>query len=98
MAVGEWSNVLYTLYTLYTLNALAGIIASFQNVVLRGLPPDFVALAPGAILVGIALAISYLFSSARSRTSPTASDLRGAVNCSRLIGPEAALLRVSRNR
>lgn len=57
-AVGNWSDVLYTLYTL---NPLAGIIDSFQNVVLRGLPPDFLALIPGAILVAIALPISYLF-------------------------------------
>ena len=56
-AAGDWSNVLYTLYTL---NPLAGIIDSFQNVVLRGLPPDFAALIPGAVLVAIALPISYL--------------------------------------
>jgi lipopolysaccharide transport system permease protein len=55
---GEWSDVLYMLYTL---NPLAGIINSFQNVVLRGLPPDFTALMPGAILVAVALPISYLF-------------------------------------
>ena len=57
-AAGEWSDVLYMLYTL---NPLAGIINSFQNVVLRGLPPDFTALIPGAILVAIALPVSYLF-------------------------------------
>jgi len=57
-AAGEWSDVLYTLYTL---NPLAGIIDSFQNVVLRGLPPNFPAMIPGAILVAIALPISYLF-------------------------------------
>ena len=56
-AAGEWSDVLYTLYTV---NPMAGIIDSFQNVVLRGLPPDFYALLPGAILVAIALPISYL--------------------------------------
>jgi len=55
-AAGEWSDVLYTLYTL---NPLAGIIESFQNVVLRGQPPDFIALAPGALLVAIALPLSY---------------------------------------
>jgi lipopolysaccharide transport system permease protein len=48
------------LYILYTLNPLAGIIDSFQNVVLRGLPPNFTALIPGAILIAIALPISYL--------------------------------------
>jgi homopolymeric O-antigen transport system permease protein len=57
-AAGEWSDVLYTVYML---NPLAGIIDSFQNVVLRGLPPDFHALIPGGILVAIALPISYLY-------------------------------------
>ena len=57
-AAGEWSNVLYILYTL---NPLAGIIDSFQNVVLRGLPPNFSALLPGAIVVAIGLPMSYLF-------------------------------------
>src|SRR5438477_1889274 len=57
-AAGDWSDVLYTLYIL---NPLAGIIDSFQNVVLRGLPPNFSALIPGAILVAIGLPISYLF-------------------------------------
>jgi lipopolysaccharide transport system permease protein len=56
-AAGDWSEALYTLYTL---NPLAGIIESFQNVVLRGTPPDFSALLPGAILVGFALPTSYL--------------------------------------
>jgi lipopolysaccharide transport system permease protein len=57
-AAGEWSDMLYILYTL---NPLAGIIDSFQNVVLRGLPPNFSALMPGAILIAIGLPISYLF-------------------------------------
>jgi lipopolysaccharide transport system permease protein len=57
-AAGDWSNLLYTLYTL---NPLAGIIDSFQNVVLRGLPPNFLAMLPGAILVAVTLPISYLF-------------------------------------
>jgi lipopolysaccharide transport system permease protein len=57
-AGGKWSDVLYTLYTI---NPLAGIIDSFQNVVLRGVPPNFPALLPGAILVAIALPLSYLF-------------------------------------
>jgi lipopolysaccharide transport system permease protein len=55
---GDWSDVLYTVYTL---NPLAGIIESFQNVVLRGAPPDFHAMLPGAILIAIGLPISYLF-------------------------------------
>ena len=54
---GEWSDVLYFLYIM---NPLAGIIDSFQNVVLRRLPPDFPTLMPGAILVAIVLPISYL--------------------------------------
>jgi len=56
-AAEGWSDILYTVYTM---NPLAGIIDSFQNVVLRGAPPDFHALLPGAILVVIALPISYL--------------------------------------
>lgn len=57
-AAGDWSNALYTLYTL---NPLAGIIDAFQNVVLRGLPPDLSAMAPGAIAVAVLLPLSYLF-------------------------------------
>ena len=57
-AAGEWSNALYTLYTL---NPLAGIIDAFQNVVLRGLPPDFAAMAPGALLTAVLLPLSYLY-------------------------------------
>lgn len=56
-AGGSWSEVLYTAYTL---NPLAGIIDSFQSVVLRGVPPDFRAILPGAMLVAAALPISYL--------------------------------------
>jgi len=54
---GEWSNVLYTLYTA---NPLAGIIDSFQRVVLRGLPPDWPSLVPGVIVTAILLPISYV--------------------------------------
>ena len=57
-AAGDWSNVLYTIYTL---NPLAGVIESFQNVVLRGAPPDFSSLLPGALLIVVALPMSYLF-------------------------------------
>jgi len=57
-AAGEWSNLLYTLYTL---NPMAGIIDAFQNVVLRGLPPDFSAMVPGAVAVVVLLPLSYLF-------------------------------------
>jgi lipopolysaccharide transport system permease protein len=56
-AAGDWSEVLYIVYTV---NPLAGIIASFQNVVLRGTPPDWMAMAPGAIFVAIALPLSYM--------------------------------------
>ncbi|MBN1378517.1 MAG: ABC transporter permease [Gammaproteobacteria bacterium] len=57
-AAGEWSE---RLYTLYTLNPLAGIIDSFQRVMLKGLPPDYEVLYPGAILTLAILPFSYLF-------------------------------------
>jgi len=57
-AAGVWSN---DLYTLYTLNPLAGIIDSFQRVVLKGLEPDFAAIYPGLTLTLIILPFSYLF-------------------------------------
>ncbi len=57
-AAGHWSN---DLYTLYTLNPLAGIIDSFQRVMLKGLPPDFEALYPGMVLTLVILPISYLY-------------------------------------
>lgn len=57
-AAGEWSE---TFYMIYTANPLAGIIDSFQRVMLKGLPPDFNALLPGLIAVAILLPLSYLF-------------------------------------
>lgn len=57
-AAGIWSD---RLYMLYTLNPLAGIIDSFQRVMLKGLPPDFDTLYPGAILTLVILPFSYLF-------------------------------------
>jgi lipopolysaccharide transport system permease protein len=57
-AAGDWSNLIYMVYTL---NPLAGIIDAFQNVVLRGLPPDFSAMVPGAIATAILLPLSYRF-------------------------------------
>lgn len=57
-AAGDWSD---RLYTLYTLNPLAGIIDGFQNVVLRGQPPDFTAMIPGMLLVAVLLPLSYLY-------------------------------------
>ena len=56
-AAGDWSHFLYTIYTL---NPLAGIIDAFQQVVLRGLPPDLIAMLPGIILTCTLLPISYL--------------------------------------
>jgi len=57
-AAGDWSN---TLYTLYTLNPLAGIVDGMQNVLLRGTPPDWHALLPGALAVAVLLPLSYLY-------------------------------------
>ncbi|NOR70546.1 MAG: ABC transporter permease [Methylomarinum sp.] len=57
-AAGVWSN---DLYTLYTLNPLAGIIDSFQRVMLKGIPPDFDAIYPGLALTLVILPFSYLF-------------------------------------
>jgi lipopolysaccharide transport system permease protein len=57
-AAGEWSELLYTLYTL---NPMAGIIDAFQNVVLRGQPPDLGALMPGMVAVAVLLPLSYLY-------------------------------------
>lgn len=57
-AAGEWSE---KLYTLYMLNPLAGIIDNFQRVLLKGLPPDFDTLYPGAVATLVFLPISYLF-------------------------------------
>lgn len=57
-AAGEWSN---TLYTLFTLNPLAGLIDAFQNVTLRGLPPDAGAILPGLALTLALLPFSYLY-------------------------------------
>jgi lipopolysaccharide transport system permease protein len=64
-AAGDWSGLLYILYTA---NPMAGAIDSFQNVMLRGLPPNWQALAPGALLVACLLPISYiLFKRAEAR-------------------------------
>ena len=54
---GDWSGLLYTLYTA---NPVAGIIDSFQRVVLLGQPPDFPALLPGIIVTLVALPLSYM--------------------------------------
>jgi len=57
-AAGDWSEMLYTLYTL---NPLAGIIDSFQRVLLKGLAPDFGTLWPGIIATLLVLPVSYVF-------------------------------------
>ena len=57
-AAGPWSE---KLYLLYTVNPLAGLIESFQNVMLRHQPPDFQALLPGFCLTLVLLPLSYLF-------------------------------------
>ena len=57
-AAGEWSDVLYTLYSL---NPMAGIVESFQRVMLQGLAPDWATLLPGMALVLVCLPLSYVF-------------------------------------
>lgn len=57
-AAGDWSNLLYTIYTM---NPLAGIIDSFQRVLLKGLSPDISSMLPGVILTLSLLPLSYLF-------------------------------------
>jgi len=56
-AAGQYSNLFYMLYTL---NPLVGIIDSFQNVVLKGKPPEISSLGMGLLIVIIAFPISYL--------------------------------------
>ncbi|MFW2455681.1 ABC transporter permease [Methyloversatilis discipulorum] len=57
-AAGEWSDLLYGLYLA---NPLAGLIDSFQNIMLRGLPPDFSALLPGILITLVGLPLSYSY-------------------------------------
>jgi lipopolysaccharide transport system permease protein len=57
-AVGEWSDLLFTLYTC---NPLAGIIDGFQSALLQGKAPDPAVMLPGAVVVLLALPVSYLF-------------------------------------
>lgn len=56
-AAGEWSQALYTLYLA---NPLAGIVDSFQRVMLKGLAPDPATLAPGMVVVAALLPLSYM--------------------------------------
>lgn len=63
-AAGDWSTALYMLYTA---NPLAGLIDAFQRVMLKDTAPDFAAMLPGILVVGIALPVSYvLFKRAES--------------------------------
>lgn len=55
-AAGKWSDALYALYVS---NPVAGIVDAFQRIMLRDLPPDIGTLAPGFVMVGIALPLSY---------------------------------------
>jgi lipopolysaccharide transport system permease protein len=54
---GDWSQVLYTLYTA---NPLAGIIDSYQRVVIQGLAPDLSAMLPGLTITLLSLPVSYV--------------------------------------
>lgn len=57
-AAGEWSGLLYMFFTL---NPLAGPIDAFQNITLRGMPPDVDAILPGLFLTLVLLPFSYLY-------------------------------------
>ena len=55
-AAGDWSTFLYYVYTL---NPMAGIIDSFQKLVLYGEYPDFSVVLPGMLLTAVLLPLSY---------------------------------------
>ena len=55
-AAGAWSK---DLYLLYITNPIAGIVDSFQRVVLRGISPDVHTLMPGILMTGCLLPVSY---------------------------------------
>lgn len=57
-AAGDWSEALYRLYTV---NPLAGIIDSFQRVMLKNQPPDYEAMWPGVLLTLAILLVGYYF-------------------------------------
>jgi len=57
-AAGIYSDLFYKLYLL---NPLAGIIDSFQRVLLKGSPPDFNAMLPGFLLTLCILPLAYLY-------------------------------------
>jgi lipopolysaccharide transport system permease protein len=53
---GDWSSLLYAVYIT---NPLAGIVDSFQRVILRGLPPDPSTVLPGLLATLAVLPLSY---------------------------------------
>jgi lipopolysaccharide transport system permease protein len=55
---GPWSEALFFAYTL---NPMAGVIDSFQRVMLQGLAPDWSVAVPGAAVVVVLLPLSYLY-------------------------------------
>jgi len=55
-AAGQWSRCLYTVYTT---NPIAGIVDSFQRVLLKGLPPDIGAMWPGMIATAVLMPVSF---------------------------------------
>jgi lipopolysaccharide transport system permease protein len=57
-AAGDWSHLMYRIYTL---NPLAGIIDTFQAVMLRKGVPNLDTLWPGFVLVIVLLPVSYRF-------------------------------------
>jgi lipopolysaccharide transport system permease protein len=64
-AAGHWSELLYSLYLC---NPMAGIVDTFQRIMLRDLPPDPASLTPGLVLVAVALPVSYaVFKRAEAR-------------------------------
>lgn len=54
---GDLSDILYFLYTM---NPLAGIIDSFQKVLLNGVAPDFSVIWPGLLLTMVLFPLSYM--------------------------------------
>ena len=56
-SLGDWSDLAYQLYIM---NPLAGIIESFQRVLYQSASPDWQALLPGALLIGVMLPVSIL--------------------------------------
>lgn len=57
-AAGDWSQ---TFYYLYLTNPMAGIVDSFQRVLLLGLQPDWMTLMPGMTLIAFCFPVSYMF-------------------------------------